>query len=163
VSKARPLARSIIDNAWLDAACLTCRKKSRRCDRARPKCKRCISKGLQCEGYPDKFRFCGIASRGKWQNREAPILAQGTPDGSSSQNPPQVNQSDVQLDDELGSSATVSNKAGLAPREIDRLLASAEVETLLTHCKLVSVQKYDELYLTPRRRSSHLPTPDSTG
>ncbi|OQD76495.1 hypothetical protein PENDEC_c004G02412 [Penicillium decumbens] len=116
-----------------DAACLTCRKKSRRCDRARPKCKRCISKGLQCEGYPDKFRFCGIASRGKWKNREAPILAQGTPDGSSSQNPPQVNQSDVQLDDELGSSATVSNKAGLAPREIDRLLASAEVETLLTH------------------------------
>ncbi|KAJ5600111.1 C6 zinc finger domain protein [Penicillium hetheringtonii] len=56
-----------------EAACLTCRQKSRRCDRARPMCKRCISKGLQCGGYPEKFRFCGIASRGKWKNHNAPI------------------------------------------------------------------------------------------
>ncbi|KAJ5658286.1 fungal-specific transcription factor domain-containing protein [Penicillium longicatenatum] len=36
-------------------------------------CKRCISKGLECGGYPDNFRFCGIASRGKWKDRDAPV------------------------------------------------------------------------------------------
>ncbi|KAJ5204223.1 fungal-specific transcription factor domain-containing protein [Penicillium cinerascens] len=124
---------------FTDAACLTCRKKSRRCDRARPNCRRCISKGLQCEGYPDKFRFCGIASRGKWKNREAPIPAQITPEGSSSENPPQVNHNNEQS----GASATVADTAGLTTpmqsltpsdqRGLDKLLASVEVETLLAH------------------------------
>ncbi|OKP09596.1 Lovastatin diketide synthase LovF [Penicillium subrubescens] len=63
----------------VQAACLTCRQKSRRCDRGRPMCKRCISKGLQCGEYPDKFRFCGIATRGKWKDRDAPIDVEGAP------------------------------------------------------------------------------------
>jgi hypothetical protein len=49
-----------------------CRKKSRRCDRSIPVCGRCTEKGLECGGYPQKFRFCGIASRGKWKNRGTP-------------------------------------------------------------------------------------------
>ncbi|EHK19371.1 uncharacterized protein TRIVIDRAFT_125946, partial [Trichoderma virens Gv29-8] len=55
-------------------ACATCRAKSRRCDRARPACGRCVSKNLECGGYPEKYRFCGLASRGKWKNRQAPIV-----------------------------------------------------------------------------------------
>lgn len=46
-------------------------------------CKRCISKGLQCGGYPDKFRFCGIASRGKWKGHEAPVDVEATSAGST--------------------------------------------------------------------------------
>ncbi|KAL3477449.1 fungal-specific transcription factor domain-containing protein [Aspergillus californicus] len=53
-------------------ACMTCREKCRKCDRGRPDCQRCISKGLVCRGYPDQFRFCGIASRGKWKNARVP-------------------------------------------------------------------------------------------
>ncbi|PVI04120.1 hypothetical protein DM02DRAFT_640170 [Periconia macrospinosa] len=34
-----------------DPVCGTCRKKSRKCDRTRPQCKRCIKHGLVCEGY----------------------------------------------------------------------------------------------------------------
>ncbi|KAL4864383.1 hypothetical protein BDV12DRAFT_205760 [Aspergillus spectabilis] len=55
-------------------ACMTCREKCRKCDRARPSCQRCITKGLVCRGYPDQFRFCGIASRGKWKNARIPAI-----------------------------------------------------------------------------------------
>ncbi|KAL5051333.1 hypothetical protein BDW71DRAFT_51871 [Aspergillus fruticulosus] len=55
-------------------ACMTCREKCRKCDRGRPNCQRCISKGLICRGYPDQFRFCGIASRGKWKNARVPAV-----------------------------------------------------------------------------------------
>lgn len=54
-------------------ACVTCREKCRRCDRTRPVCRRCASKGLECKGYPDRFRFCGVASRGKWRNQGVPV------------------------------------------------------------------------------------------
>ncbi|PYH92760.1 C6 zinc finger domain protein [Aspergillus ellipticus CBS 707.79] len=54
-------------------ACLTCRQKCRKCDRARPDCQRCVSKGLVCGGYPEQFRFCGIASRGKWKGARIPV------------------------------------------------------------------------------------------
>ncbi|KAH8702250.1 fungal-specific transcription factor domain-containing protein [Talaromyces proteolyticus] len=65
-------------------ACATCRAKSRRCDRGRPICRRCITKGLQCGGYPDKFRFCGLASRGKWKDRDAPTGDQEYPSSNNS-------------------------------------------------------------------------------
>ncbi|KAL4933268.1 uncharacterized protein BDV17DRAFT_105561 [Aspergillus undulatus] len=56
---------------------MTCREKCRKCDRGRPRCQRCISKGLECRGYPDQFRFCGIASRGKWKNARIPTADAG--------------------------------------------------------------------------------------
>lgn len=45
-----------------DPACGTCRKKCRKCDRARPICNRCKTKGLHCEGYPPKFQFCAFTT-----------------------------------------------------------------------------------------------------
>jgi hypothetical protein len=62
----------IISNQSAVGACAMCRKTSRRCDRSIPICGRCTEKGLECGGYPEKFRFCGLASRGKWKNRDAP-------------------------------------------------------------------------------------------
>ncbi|KAJ5242387.1 fungal-specific transcription factor domain-containing protein [Penicillium citrinum] len=136
-----------------EAACLTCRQKSRRCDRARPMCKRCISKRLQCGGYPEKFRFCGIASRGKWKNHKAPI----TKDAAS------IASADPSVEKTIGSvqdshinaqvpltgvfdSNTPSNPNtpdSLVPpsqsntpsgqSELQRTLSSKEAETLITH------------------------------
>ncbi|OJJ01752.1 hypothetical protein ASPVEDRAFT_41343 [Aspergillus versicolor CBS 583.65] len=60
-------------------ACMTCREKCRKCDRGRPSCQRCISKGLVCRGYPDQFRFCGIASRGKWKDARIPAAQKDIP------------------------------------------------------------------------------------
>jgi hypothetical protein len=57
-------------------ACATCRKTCRGCDRARPDCHRCLSKGVKCGGYPTKFKFCAIASRGKWKDKEVPLPVQ---------------------------------------------------------------------------------------
>jgi hypothetical protein len=42
---------------YVDPACGTCRKKCRKCDRKRPICDRCRTKGLHCEGYPPRFQF----------------------------------------------------------------------------------------------------------
>ncbi|KAJ5959228.1 uncharacterized protein N7479_006378 [Penicillium vulpinum] len=56
-------------------ACITCREKCRKCDRAKPVCQRCITKGLKCKGYPEKFRFAGLATRGKWKNRVVPTVS----------------------------------------------------------------------------------------
>ena len=70
---------SMVSNHLLGGSCAMCRKKSRRCDRARPICGRCTERGLECGGYPEKFRFCGLASRGKWKNRDAPTEDLTTP------------------------------------------------------------------------------------
>ncbi|KAJ5839887.1 uncharacterized protein N7525_005075, partial [Penicillium rubens] len=59
----------------LGPACITCREKCRKCDRTKPVCQRCITKGLECKGYPDKFRFAGLATRGKWKNRAVPTVS----------------------------------------------------------------------------------------
>ncbi|KAF4972247.1 hypothetical protein FSARC_1144 [Fusarium sarcochroum] len=44
----------------VEPACGTCRKKCRKCDRKRPICDRCRTRGLHCEGYPPRFQFCEI-------------------------------------------------------------------------------------------------------
>jgi hypothetical protein len=62
----------IISNQSAVGACAMCPKTSRRCDRSIPICGRCTEKGLECGGYTERFRFCGLASRGKWKNRDAP-------------------------------------------------------------------------------------------
>ncbi|KAJ5938210.1 fungal-specific transcription factor domain-containing protein [Penicillium verhagenii] len=116
------------------AACLTCRQKSRKCDRTQPICKRCISKGLTCGGYPDKFRFCGIASRGKWKNLDAPIDI----DHKQSASPvisPQTNKSNRSSYSGTPN-RTVPPSHSLTPNEgstIEQVLRSAETATLLSH------------------------------
>jgi hypothetical protein len=52
-------------NVHTQPACATCRRTCRKCDRARPSCRRCIDKGLICGGYPDKYRFLGVANPGR--------------------------------------------------------------------------------------------------
>lgn len=140
-----------------DAACLTCRQKSRRCDRARPMCRRCISKGLECAGYPDKFRFCGIASRGKWKNHEAPISKgrASTPDADSSTQNTTASSQQTQFHSRDPPSKSNANGPSSNPRtpnlfidspqrntpshpsELSRILYSTEAKRLLTHCELI--------------------------
>lgn len=116
-----------------EAACLTCRKKSRRCDRARPMCKRCVSKGLECGGYPDKFRFCGIASRGKWKNQSTP--ADQTEVVSDGQVNDQLHKSPADSSTPGGNGDVSSQSpAGSAKSEIEKILASVEGGALLSHC-----------------------------
>lgn len=45
------------------AACKTCRRRGRKCTRELPKCKSCLDKGIECEGYT--LKWTGLASRGK--------------------------------------------------------------------------------------------------
>ncbi|KAI1626483.1 fungal-specific transcription factor domain-containing protein [Exophiala viscosa] len=47
-------------NRSANPSCATCRKRSRKCDRGRPVCRRCVSHGLDCGGYPSKFRFFNV-------------------------------------------------------------------------------------------------------
>ncbi|CEO58722.1 hypothetical protein PMG11_03427 [Penicillium brasilianum] len=123
-----------------EAACLTCRQKSRRCDRGRPVCKRCISKGLQCGGYPDKFRFCGIASRGKWKGRDVPIDTEAVSPASSPSST-NVSRKIVLGQSDTSSSHSPNDALALVSQssksnhksEIDRVLSLDETDLLLKH------------------------------
>jgi hypothetical protein len=56
-----------------EPACGTCRKKSRRCDRKRPICDRCRTRGLHCEGYPPRFQFREVlVAPSQQRNSETP-------------------------------------------------------------------------------------------
>ncbi|KIX95103.1 uncharacterized protein Z520_09019 [Fonsecaea multimorphosa CBS 102226] len=45
-----------------------------KCDQSRPKCNKCLRKGLDCPGYGIRYRFNdGIASRGRFTGRAVPI------------------------------------------------------------------------------------------
>jgi hypothetical protein len=48
-----------------DPVCGTCRRKSRKCDREKPQCRRCLSKGLVCEGYETRFKIYDVNSGSK--------------------------------------------------------------------------------------------------
>ncbi|KAF7631314.1 hypothetical protein AFLA_012172 [Aspergillus flavus NRRL3357] len=56
-------------------ACGTCRKKCRKCDRARPVCNRCRVKGLHCEGYPPRFLFFQDQLNSKGHEQNNPMLS----------------------------------------------------------------------------------------
>ncbi|KAL4877990.1 fungal-specific transcription factor domain-containing protein [Aspergillus karnatakaensis] len=119
-------------------ACMTCREKCRKCDRGRPSCQRCISKGLECRGYPDQFRFCGIASRGKWKNARiptadaslqagtSPIEEQHSTSGSST---PSVQKRSKRMTVD----AILVKPASDFSDDIATLLASTQTRTLLEH------------------------------
>jgi hypothetical protein len=109
-------------------------------------CKRCISKGLQCGGYPDKFRFCGIASRGKWKDRDAPIDIEGaSTSASASASPSSSNISKQIVFERSGISASASPHQGPVSQnstpneqsEIKTVLGLKETDLLLKHCKLI--------------------------
>jgi hypothetical protein len=61
-------------------ACHNCRRQRLKCDRALPKCHKCIKQGQECQGYQRLFRWeCGIASRGKMAGRTFDDLTQNRP------------------------------------------------------------------------------------
>ncbi|EAU29329.1 conserved hypothetical protein [Aspergillus terreus NIH2624] len=132
-------------------ACLTCREKCRKCDRGRPKCNRCITKGLECGGYPEQFRFCGIASRGKWKGARAPIrgraFAAGSgPSHAKSQGTTELLTPETDKDDAKYQTGNAQEPietppisgnsvecAGETSDEIARLLSLTETQSLLSH------------------------------
>ncbi|PLB47495.1 hypothetical protein P170DRAFT_193531 [Aspergillus steynii IBT 23096] len=129
----------------LGPACLTCREKCRKCDRARPACNRCITKGLDCGGYPEQFRFCGIASRGKWKGAQLPVGGRSARASSSrvarqpAQDSPttELLSADTPKSAELTQASPTLVKPIESPEnpsdEIVRILGLAETETLLSH------------------------------
>lgn len=58
-----------------EPACGTCRKKSRKCDRKRPICDRCRTRGLHCEGYPPRFQFREILTTREGQQSSEVTLS----------------------------------------------------------------------------------------
>jgi hypothetical protein len=107
-------------------------------------CRRCIRMGLQCEGYPDKFRFCGIASRGKWKNQDLPIskdsVSTSTTDSTATE--PTISQglefnSWVPPSQNKASSSVTTPEGNIGTpghQEHSKILVSKEAETLLVHC-----------------------------
>jgi hypothetical protein len=141
-------ARTSLTSYPAGPACLTCREKCRKCDRARPNCHRCISKGLVCGGYPEQFRFCGIASRGKWKGARIPVNAQRprkAPNGIGTSQRSQGQQSSEIIDVAskspdpayLPSHAERPNADTQdSPDGIAEVLRRPETGTLLSHCEL---------------------------
>ncbi|KAJ5882348.1 fungal-specific transcription factor domain-containing protein [Penicillium soppii] len=148
--------RSAVSNHFPGGACAMCRKKSRRCDRSIPVCGRCTEKGLECGGYPQKFRFCGIASRGKWKNRGTPTedLTAPSPDvlwpleKSQVKHVPLTSKGQMKADQNIFArkreglqvnQGRVQSPPRLISKEkwdIDKILASEQAETLLSHWHL---------------------------
>ncbi|KAJ5964317.1 uncharacterized protein N7479_004193 [Penicillium vulpinum] len=54
--------------------CWTCKRRRRRCDKARPSCQNCTERGATCEGYEVRLRWgTGIASRGRFTGADKPV------------------------------------------------------------------------------------------
>jgi hypothetical protein len=129
-------------------ACITCREKCRKCDRAQPACQRCISKGLECKGYPEKFRFAGLATRGKWKGQAVPTVGRSVFQTRLANDAPKPRQELkthtrasailVNPDSQLCHSVTdhpLSHRGRTV--ELDDLLMLERTELLLAHCGLI--------------------------
>ncbi|KAL4803405.1 fungal-specific transcription factor domain-containing protein [Aspergillus unguis] len=112
-------------------ACMTCREKCRKCDRARPRCQRCISKGLVCRGYPDQFRFCGIASRGKWKNARIPAVDKDVPGPDENQTTSEMSSSPIE--GEVSKRLAIDSMLVKPVDDLTALLESVQTKTLLHH------------------------------
>ncbi|CAG8909646.1 unnamed protein product [Penicillium egyptiacum] len=54
--------------------CWTCKRRRRRCDNARPTCRNCAQRGVDCEGYEVRLRWgSGVASRGRFTGADKPL------------------------------------------------------------------------------------------
>ncbi|KAJ5750478.1 hypothetical protein N7533_007506 [Penicillium manginii] len=140
-----------------DPACATCREKCRRCDRTRPTCRRCAAKGLECKGYPERFRFRSVTSPGKksGQRRKSTISnhviqfeeespqeansLEATNEGSRKGTSPQLDlhesaywDIDITLDSSSANSSPVSRHL-TNTSELNDLLAMTRTQSLLTH------------------------------
>lgn len=142
-------------------ACITCRKKCRRCDRGRPFCDRCTTRGIHCAGYPEKFKFCGIASRGKLRGQKIPVSgdqrverlhhesnSEGQSASGNDSTPSHRSEAVSRRDAGLEETNQESVNAGPTPRiietccsetnqttELNHILAKEQTKLLLSHCK----------------------------
>lgn len=131
------------DNRKIGPACITCREKCRKCDRTKPVCQRCISKGLECKGYPEKFRFAGLATRGKWKNRAVPSETRGhrvqSRPSVENTDPPQPQERPLKhvRQKETPQPSLGQNQPQAEERtvELDDLLMLERTETLLAYCE----------------------------
>ncbi|KAE8153206.1 C6 zinc finger domain protein [Aspergillus avenaceus] len=123
-------------------ACLTCREKCRKCDRQKPHCRRCITKGLVCAGYPEQFRFCGIASRGKLKGARIPVSNHRRPNAptvvdtqrtSPEQPTPETFVATPQSAEEPVLVAHSERPSADPPDDIAQILRLPETERLLNH------------------------------
>jgi hypothetical protein len=112
-------------------ACFTCRKTCRRCDRARPACQRCLDKGLQCGGYPDKFRFCGPASRGKLKH----LTGSNIEPPASSQSSVSTRRKTVRRTSRRQAPRTPSSPISASSPSLEIVLLESRVEVLLAYCE----------------------------
>lgn len=140
-----------------DPACGTCRKKSRRCDRGRPHCQRCISKGLLCDGYATRFKIYDLANNGGKARATAtraskrktntngitksssaePVKSPVAPVSQNQESPIAVASYSSAISP-VSNSNSYSSRARhssdhLSPR-LDDILASDETTALLHHC-----------------------------
>lgn len=148
-----------------DPVCATCREKCRRCDRTRPTCRRCAAKGLECKGYPEKFRFRSVTSTSKKsvQRRESTIFNhvirfqeespneansleatnEGSRNGTSSEADLHESVS-WDLDPMVDSLSENSSPASRHPShtsELNDLLIMTRTQSLLTHCIFRSLKR----------------------
>lgn len=123
-----------------DPVCGTCRKKCRRCDRTRPHCTRCVSKGLVCEGYSTTFKIyngqtkSSSTQKARQRRIQVPQRNEELPAISSPEE--NVNLADSPIS--FGESFDTSLKAyANSPPDLTDLPSSSlpEVRRLLAHCK----------------------------
>ncbi|AEO67947.1 uncharacterized protein THITE_2050890 [Thermothielavioides terrestris NRRL 8126] len=74
-----PLVPNIVPNKVTKGrsktGCLTCRKRKKKCDEAKPRCMNCEKNAVVCEGYPEKQ----IWKSGKERAEEARLRSRGFP------------------------------------------------------------------------------------
>lgn len=104
------------------SACKTCRRRGRKCTRELPKCRSCLDKGIDCEGYV--LKWSGLASRGKLVGKSFTIQNPPASARASAASPP----SPVQVPDELGETRlqnqTNQHLSDDGPRSIDGVFST---------------------------------------
>lgn len=87
----------------------------------------------------DKFRFCGIASRGKWKDREAPVdveatSAFSTPSSSNLSKQTAFEQNEVLSSFPPHDARNSQSSTPDAQSNINTILGLSKTDLLLKHC-----------------------------
>lgn len=136
-----------------DPACGTCRRKCRKCDRTRPVCKRCVEKGLHCEGYPPKYTFWDYNGDSGTSTSQAETVAKGA--SEKDDQPSSAGPSEPSLDDQTPNSPSsqlirdASLHAQQSPLSDGSATSVGTIldgqEWLLAHCKTHSLFVFPRL------------------
>ena len=64
----------ISDTTRSRRGCATCKTRKKKCDEARPECRACVSRGVQCGGYDTRLIWGNaVASRGHLAGQTIPV------------------------------------------------------------------------------------------